>query len=232
MVFACASASEGTDRRDPPAVVLKLRLPPAPAAAPAPVLPAPITTTATLPAPSSRPPSLPAPSLPSAAAAASGGLSRPSHCTYGTIGGTPAPTARPAAGPRTPAGGYAAASNYSNSPAASNPAALTASNASVSAGAVHGGSSAGLAVSAAAGGASVSGETWTPPAGQGGGRSFLGPLTVLPKATGATEEDVWLVTTVHSTGEGLEGWVYGMLLRGGPLVSGISHGRAQGHRGF
>ena len=43
----------------------------------------------------------------------------------------------------------------------------------------------------------ASSETWSP-----GPRSFLGPLLLVPKAGGADgDEDVWLVTTVHTAGE-------------------------------
>ena len=46
-------------------------------------------------------------------------------------------------------------------------------------------------------GSAASSETWSP-----GPRSFLGPLLLVPKAGGGDgDEDVWLVTTVHTAGE-------------------------------
>ena len=49
-------------------------------------------------------------------------------------------------------------------------------------------------VGPARGGASS--ETWSP-----GPHSFLGPLLLVPKMGGGGDEDVWLVTTVHTAGK-------------------------------
>ena len=54
-------------------------------------------------------------------------------------------------------------------------------------------------VGPARGGASS--ETWSP-----GPHSFLGPLLLVPKAGGGGgDEDVWLVTNVHTAGEDSSG---------------------------